>query len=590
MHNIPSKYRTGFIYAALTLATLAVFWQVHDFEFTSYDDDEYVNKNTHILSGLTVENILWVFTSEHGGNWHPLTGLSHMLDCQLFGLDAGWHHLVNLLFHIANTLLLFTVLRRMTGAFWQSAFVAALFAVHPLHVESVAWISERKDVLSTLFWLLTMAAYFRYVKKPSVGWYLSALLLFALGLMSKPMLVTLPFVLLLLDYWPLNRLEVRNKGQICRLVREKIPFFILSAVSSVITFLVQKSAGAVREFETFSLTSRITNMIVSYIAYIGKLFAPSHLLVYYVHSKDKVLNWQVIAAACLLVITTVLVIRLAAKYKYLPVGWLWYLGTVVPVIGLVQVGDQGMADRYTYVPLMGLFIIAAWGTNDLLRNWRYKKIILSVLSILILLILARLTWSQAGYWRNNSTFLEYAIKPGNNLGMVIVFLENGKFYQDAIEVCKRAIETEPGYAGTYNILGSAYSKIGRYQDAIEAYNKAIGITPTAEVYNNLGVAHTQLGQLQEAIENFGQAIKIKPDYAEAYNNIGAVYNHFGWHQKAVAVYREAIKFKGGYVNAHYNLGLTFLTIGDSNSASEEYKILKALDAEKANELLNAIRN
>ena len=281
LSGVANKYKWEIlIYSALTLATLAVFWQVRNFQFTNYDDDDYVSGNNHISSGLTRENIIWVFTHEHGGNWHPLTGLSHMLDCQLFGLNPGRHHIVNLLFHIANTLLLFTVLRQMTAALWQSAFVAALFALHPLHVESVAWISERKDVLSTLFWILTMAAYLRYVRNPKAGPYILTLALFALGLMAKPMLVTLPFVLLLLDYWPLERFSGNNWRH---LIFEKIPFFALAAVSSVVTFLVQQSAGAIRKLDAVPLMSRIANALISYLSYIGKLFAPVHLSAFYPH-------------------------------------------------------------------------------------------------------------------------------------------------------------------------------------------------------------------------------------------------------------------------------------------------------------------
>ena len=299
MSEWSGKYRILFIYAALAVAALAVFWQVNAFKFIDYDDPVYVNKNNHISSGLTVDNVIWVFTKEHVGNWHPLTGLSHILDCQLFGLNPGRHHIVSLLFHIANTLLLFSVLRRMTEALWQSAFVAAVFAIHPIHVESVVWISERKDVLSTLFWILTMAAYFRYTQNPKTGTYILTLVFFALGLMAKPMLVTLPFVLLLLDYWPLNRLEIDYAGRINwrilrRLIWEKIPFFVLSAVSSIVTFLFQKGAGAVCKIDALPITVRAANAIVSYVKYIVMMFLPRHLAVFYPHPKDKLSSLQVL--------------------------------------------------------------------------------------------------------------------------------------------------------------------------------------------------------------------------------------------------------------------------------------------------------
>lgn len=520
-NKLVHKYQICFIYAMLIVVTFAIFWQVQSFEFTNYDDDRYVSENYHILTGLKWDNIIWVFTSEHSESWHPLTGLSHMLDCQLFGLDAGRHHLVNLLFHTANALLLFTVFRKMTGALWQSAFVATLFAVHPLHVESVAWVSERKDVLSTFFWFLTMAAYFHYVKNPKTSRYILTLVLFALGLMAKPMPVTLPFVLLLLDYWPFERFERKNWHH---LILEKIPFFILSTISSVITFLVQKNAGTVGGIELFPLTSRVANAIISYAKYIEKMICPIDLAAYYPYN-DKFPVPMVFTVAVILITITFIVIRLGKKYKYLPIGWFWYLGTLVPVIGLVQVGDQAMADRYTYIPLTGLFIIITWVASDTLTKWKCRKIILSLFSLVIIPILSVCTWFQVGYWRDSESLYEHALQMTS---------ENYRIY--------------------YN-LGLALTKKQKFDKATVMFQRAIQLKPDSyQGYSNLGVVYTQLGRWTEAIEVFKQAIKLKPDYAKG----------------------------------HYNLGLAYLSVDDKDSALEEYKILKALDVEKAEALFYSI--
>ncbi len=386
MEQSKNKLRIFFVGLALVLAPLVVFWQVHSFDFISRDDIDYVTANRNVTTGFTCDNVVWAFTTGYASNWHPLTWLSHMLDCHLFGLKPGLHHLTNLFFHIANTLLLFWVLKRMTGVLYTSAFVAAAFALHPLHVESVAWVSERKDVISTFFWLLTVAAYVSYVRKPGAARYLLTLLVFAFGLMAKPMVVTLPFVLLLLDYWPLGRLE--NAAGLYRLVREKVPFLILSAASSVVTFFVQQSAGAVVATGTIALVIRIANAFISYSKYIEKMVWPGKLAIFYPHQLDKVSMSHAVVAGFLMVCVSGLVFWKGRSYKYLPVGWLWFVGTLVPVIGLVQVGEQAMADRYTYIPLIGLFIIIAWGASDLLSGWRHGKIILRAASLIILLVLA----------------------------------------------------------------------------------------------------------------------------------------------------------------------------------------------------------
>ena len=425
----------------MTAATLIAFWQVNHCDFINYDDPSYVTENVHIRHGITTEAIRWAFTTGYAANWHPVTWISHMLDVELFGLKPRWHHLTNLLFHLANTLLLFFVFHRITKTTWQSAFVAALFALHPLHVESVAWVAERKDVLSTFFWMLTMGAYIHYVEHPRFRSYLAVFTFLALGLMSKPMLVTLPFILLLLDYWPLQRFEQKTPTQeipaeinkpisaskrkgkssgkqtvqaivkeekpadrkyqwalVRPLLIEKIPLFALAALSSITTFIVQQKGGSVASLEGIAPGVRIANAFVSYIIYVRKVIWPDDLAVFYPH-PGLLPFWQILGAVFLLIAVTVTVILEAKRFPYLAVGWLWFTGTLVPVIGIVQVGSQALADRYTYVPLIGLFIMAAWGVPELLKNWRYRKEALAASSALILMCLLIFTWTQVGYWR-----------------------------------------------------------------------------------------------------------------------------------------------------------------------------------------------
>jgi protein O-mannosyl-transferase len=545
-----------FIYFALAVSTLLVFWQVKNFDFVNYDDNDYVYQNSHVLNGLTFDNIKWAFTAVDAANWHPLTWLSLMLDCQLFRDSAGRIHLVNVLLHLLNTLLLFAVLKKITGALWPSAFVAALFALHPMHVESVAWIAERKDVLSTLFWILTIAAYYRYIKRPTVARYLLALLVFALGLMAKPMLITLPFVFLLLDYWPLERISRFSRQIIYHLILEKIPFFVLSVVSGVITFLVQRRGGVMVDIEAISLDNRIANVFLSYAQYITKMFWPANLAVFYPFNTASLSFSNVSMSVMLLLAISFFVVRYGRSQKYLPVGWLWFLGTLIPVIGIVQVGSQAYADRYTYVPYTGLFIIIAWGFSSFLSK---QKIILGLLMVIVLTDLGMSAHRQARYWGGSFTLFTHAIDITQNNWLA------------------------------YNNLGVAYNYIGRYPDAMEQFSQAVKIRPRyADARNNLGVTYGGVGRFAEAMEQFSQAIKIKPDYAEAYANLGIAYHKLGRFAEAIDADKQAIKIKPDYVEAHKNLGIAYLAIGDKNSAVEEYKILMTLDVQTANKLLNQI--
>jgi tetratricopeptide (TPR) repeat protein len=584
---------------ALAILTVITFWYIKDCGFINFDDTVYVYENAYIQSGLNWNSIGQACSfelAELSGHWHPVTWLSWMLDYQIFGLNPQGFHLVNLLFHVMNTILLFLILSRTTKTLWPSAFVAALFAIHPLHVESVAWITERKDVLSTFFWMLTMGVYSYYVEHPGFRRYFFVLLFFVLGLMAKPMLVTLPFVLLLLDYWPLRRfqeavketLEVKQPADpeykwslIYPLLWEKIPLFVLVILSSIITYIAAQKGGAVH-FEAFPLVVRIGNAFISYIAYIGKMIWPGNLAVFYPY-PGLLVSWQVLGSVFLLIAITLVVIWRAKKSPYLATGWLWYLGTLVPVIGILQAGGQAMADRYTYIPLIGLFIMVAWGVTDLLKKWKYQKEILLTLSALIILCLCIISWTQVGYWQNNITLYDHTLKVTdynwpiyNNRGLAYSALGN---YGQAIDDYSRAIEINPDDAKACNNRGVAYNGLSNYRQAIEDYSRAIEINPSyADAYNNRGTSYADLGNHRQAIEDYGRAIEIKPGYAEAYNNRGNAYNALGNHRQAIENYSRAIEIKPGYADAYSNRAFVYIKQGENISG--------CLDARKACELGN----
>ncbi len=510
MNETTNKYWTFCICLILALAALAVFWQVRHHEFVSLDDELYISSNDHVKAGLTPKGLVWAFTSSRGSNWHPLTWLSHMLDGELYGSEPAGHHLTNVLFHIANAILLLLVLHRLTGGFWASVFVAAAFALHPLHVESVAWTAERKDVLSTLFWLLTIWFYIRYVRQPKIGRYLMVLLIFALGLMAKPMLVTLPFVLLLLDYWPLRR-PVR------KVVIEKLPLLFLSLVASVVVYLIQRHTGAVKSLQDLPLAYRVQNALVSYVVYIGKMFWPTHLAVFYPLQDDALSGWQTGLSALLLVLITTAVFRKARRHPYLVVGWLWYLGTLVPVIGLVQVGLQARADRYTYVPLTGLFIMIAWGAPDFLARWRYRKMVLSLSAVVVLLALGITSWFQVKCWQNSITLYTHAVTAvknnwwaHNTFGNTLV--SKGRL-DEAVGHYRQAFQIRPNFADAYYNLANVLVSQGRLDEAVSCYRQILQVEPNdAESHNMLGMTLQLQGKLDEAISCYRQALRIKPDW------------------------------------------------------------------------------
>ena len=617
----------------LVIATLAVYWQVRGHSFVNFDDGMYVTDNYHVRAGLSPQSVKWALTETEAANWHPLTRLSHMLDVQLFGMNAGAHHMTSMFFHLANTLLLFFVFKRMTGCLWQSGIVAALFALHPLHVESVAWVSERKDVLSAFFWLLTMGGYALYVERPGKIRFLIALLFFALGLMAKPMLVTLPFVLLLMDYWPLGRLGGKmmpsgiiaqpvtggQRALILRLVIEKIPFFVLSAASCWVTIHAQQGKGAVGSLERFPMVVRVANALVSYVKYIAKTIWPQNLAAYYPH-PGIVSWWWVLGAGLLLVAVSILAIRTIRQFPWFIVGWLWYLGTLVPVIGLMQVGAQAMADRYTYLPLIGLFIITAWGFAELIAGWRNKKKLLALAGASLLITLMVSSWFQVRHWKNSITLFQHAIEVTKNNyfahdGLGLILASQGK-NDEAIHQYLEALRIRPDFAEAHNHMGNALKIQGIPGEAIDHYKKALGIKPQyAEAYYNLGHILAGQGKIADAVEQYSAALKLRPEYPEVHYQLGSALMNQGKIDEAMAHYFKALNkrptdakifnqlgfalVKKGRINeariqfskavqiephfarAHYNLGHALLNQGRLNQAAFHYSRVLQIEPENA---------
>jgi Flp pilus assembly protein TadD len=598
------------------IATLAVFWQVGNHMFISFDDEDYVTENLYVRGGLTLKGIAWAFSEPHVHNWHPMTWLSHMVDCQFFGLKAGRHHLVNLFFHIANTLVLFFVLLRMTKGLWQSAFVAGLFALHPLHVESVAWVAERKDVLSTFFWMLTMGAYVYYVERPEYKRYLFVILFFVLGLMAKPMLVTLPFVLLLLDFWPLNRLQIlalpagisaiavqrelpgkkkkksRQQPQkdppqkkptiktraiwpeIRFLLQEKIPLIVVSIVFCFVTIYAQHRVT--KPMELYPLVDRIANTLTSYISYIGKMLWPVKLSIFYPYVTISLFSWKVIGAALLLIIITYMTIREARRFPYLIVGWLWYLGTLIPVIGLVQVGLQSMADRYTYVPLIGAFIMIAWGVPELINGWRYRRTTLAAAAGGVLLACMIMTYMQISFWRNSITLYEHATKVTTenewahyNLGLSLMRDER---INDAFPHFQEAIRINPNDLEALLNLGVISAKRGDIDAATSLFVRLLQFKPDySEAHVNFGLVLMQKGNIDEGIAHIREAIRLKPSNPEYYFALGKILTKKGNLDEAIVHYSRALQIKPTYAEAHSNMGVTLARKGNLDEAISHFR-------------------
>ena len=603
----------------LAAATLITFWQVGNHEFINLDDEVYITANPHIQDGITIQGLLGAFSTGHAANWHPLTWISHMLDVQFFGLNPHGHHATSLLLHVVNALLLFFVLHRMTKALWQSAFVAALFALHPLHVESVAWVAERKDVLSTLFWMLTLAAYSYYVENPRFKTYLPVFVFLALGLMAKPMLVTLPFVLLLLDYWPLGRCRknkpaqpaparitapasVRTKkrksaaGQppkiivenpkpavheiqwplIRPLVLEKIPLFALTALSCAATFIAQQKGSAVAPLEIYTAGMRISNAFVSYLLYIAKTIRPVDLAVLYPHPGLLPL-WQVSGAVLCLGTITFAVIRAAKRFPCLPVGWFWFTGTLIPVIGLVQVGNQALADRYTYVPLIGLFVMAAWGIPKIAGKWRRGKEVLAAASALCLLCLVILTHVQVGWWRDNFTLYDHALSVTKNNWTIHYNRGNALFlrgdYAKAIEDFSRTVEIHPRYANAYYNRGVSCQSIGKYRQAIDDYSKTVGIDPEyVGAYLNRSIIYAKIGDYMKSINDLETVIKLDPSNTGAFLQMGLSYGEAGDMKNSIGAFTKLIDIDPKYIDAYINRGIAYSQIGDQPKAIDDFSM------------------
>lgn len=580
-----NKHSHVLVSACLILSIIAVYWPLTQSGFVNYDDGLYVLDNAKVQEGLTLDNIIWAFTTFHASNWHPLTWLSHMLDCRFYGMNPGGHHLTNLFLHILNTLLLFFILRRLTGKLWQSAFVAALFAIHPIHVESVAWIAERKDVLSALFWMLTIWSYILYVESPTYKKYFWIILFFILGLLSKPMLVTLPFVLLLLDFYPLQRfyprqsdrnMTTRHRLIAFRLVLEKTPLFFLAAISSAVTFCAQQQGGAVKSLAIYPFSDRIANVPVVYAKYIAKMIYPSNLAVLYPYQGSS--SWWVIAGACVLLASiTFIVIRFIKRCPFLVVGWFWYLGTLVPVIGLVKIGIHSMADRYTYLPFIGLFIILSWGISELAaRLRRHGTIWLAALAIAYLAILMAVTWRQVGYWRNSVSLFKHTLEVTdnnylihNNLGAVLNKDGNAT---EAVEHYLDALRIKPDYADAHYNLGIVLKDQGKTAEAQKHFMEAVHSNPEhVKAHNNLGYIFAEQNRLDEAIYHFSEVVRIDPRFAKAHNNLGNALVAKGDREKAVEHYLIALDIEPDSFEVHNNLGAALIRMGKIEEAILHFK-------------------
>ncbi len=641
---------TGIVSVLLAGVVGIAFGRALGNDFVGYDDQSYVVLNPRVTNGLTLEGIQWAFTHVHASNWHPLTMISHMLDCQLYGLQPWGHHLTNILLHAAAAILLFFALRELSagryavagiddagrdqrsplqreGCFWASAFVAAVFAVHPLHVESVAWVSERKDVLSGVFFMLTLWAYARYARGNGAPrfWYLTVVVLFALGLMCKPTLVTVPFVLLLLDYWPLGRNQPSSplndgitRTTWTRLVVEKLPLFVLSAASCVATLLAQKQALAASIKPP--LVARVGNALVSYVVYLGQMIWPARLAVLYPYPEGNLKVQHVIIALLLLLVISTGFFLWRKKYPFLLVGWLWYLGMLVPMVGIIQVGSQVRGDRYTYLPQIGLYLLVAWSGTELFHRWRRGRVILAVAALLILTALITRSYFQTSYWQDTETLWKHAIASTSNnyiasTNLAQTLSQSGRF-DEAIVESQKALEIKPDFAAAHNNLGNALLQNNQSGDgvrgqepavdeAIEHFRKALQIKPdftqarsnlakalwqkgqmdeaiaqfqkTLEIEPNdaeaefcLGTAFLQKREVNEAIAHYQKALEINPDYAEARCSLGNAFVAEGKYSEAIANYEAAVRIRPDYLEAHHNLGCMLAAIGKSDEALEQF--------------------
>ena len=586
--NPTSRQLSAVIGLTLALVTAALYWPMLHHPFINVDDEQYITSNPHVQAGLTWPGIIWTFENREAANWHPLTWISHMLDCQLFGLNPGGHHLTSLLFHVANTLLLFLWLKQLTGTLWRSAFVAALFAWHPLRVESVAWAAERKDVLSAFFWMLALIAYTRYARESRVQspeskvFYGLSLLAFACGLMSKPMVVTLPFVLLLLDFWPLDRfsrftfyvsssekpstpINREQAESAARLICEKLPFFALALAGSIVTYLVQKSGGAVWSAAVLPFHARVANALLACVRYLSKTFWPADLAIIYPYPR----HWPVMAAlgaALLLAIWSGLFLWRARQNPYLPVGWFWFLGTFIPAIGLVQVGAQSMADRYTYLPSIGLFILIVWGLNDFLNfrpQWRKMATLTGSLALAGCLVCTRI---QLNYWQSSVKLLRHAIEVTtdnfvacNFLGRALDDLGQKDQKDEALLLYAESVRIESHYPQAQYNLGMALLNRGWAEKACEPLAAAARLAPdNAAARYYFGMALMDGGRLDDAIVQFNEALRLNPNFAKAQSKLAMIYIKQGKTAKALLHFAETVRLLPNDAEARFNLGLALL--------------------------------
>ena len=551
------------VYILLAVVTALAYARVPTLGFTNFDDPGYVTRNPHVQPGLTGPGIAWAFTSIEQSNWHPLTWLSHMIDCDLFGLNPAGHHVTSLLFHIAAALLLCAALARMTRTLFPAAAVAGLFALHPLHVESVAWVAERKDVLSAFFAMLALYGYARYAERPSIGRYAAVLGSFTLGLLAKPMLVTLPFVFLLLDYWPLRRWRARLPAG--RILAEKAPMLVLSAASSAMTYVAQHAGGSVVPLRRLPVPERIANALVSSVTYLRKAIWPFDLAAFYPRATH-VEPWKAGLAALLLVSATVVVLVHRRSRPYLPVGWFWYLGTLVPVIGMVQVGEQALADRYTYLPLVGIFVILVWTVSGALRVFAVARPAAAPTAMLVFCALGGLTWIQTGYWKSSQALFEHTIAvTGENelayLNFGAALASEGKL-ADAARLFTEFVDRTGGTPDTRADLGMVLTLQGRMSEAEAQYRRALAADPShPESHNGLAVALLATGRLSEAAAHAQAAVQARPALPEARYNLGRVRAAQGDAAAAFEQFREALRIRPDYAEAQYALGLLIFRQG-----------------------------
>lgn len=615
MNNTYGLKKEHFLSFSLLFVVLIAFSSVINNGFVNFDDFYYVLQNDHVRAGLTGNGIFWAFTTFHAANWHPITWLSHMLDCQLFGLNPVGHHLVSLFFHVANTLLVFLILREGTGKLWESFAVAVLFGLHPLRVESVAWISERKDVLSGFFGLLSMLFYIRYAQRPSWRGYGAVLTTLVLGLMSKPMLVTLPFVYLLLDCWPLRRIHLDPSAwPLKKILLEKLPMLMLAAVACMITYYAQSTGGAVWKMEVFPISWRIIGGIVAYQIYLGKIFLPVNLAILYPHLGYSITFAQSMAAALILILITLVGIWQIRERPYLIIGWLWFAGMLLPVSGIIQVGLQSMADRYTYLPSIGIFIALVWFISSIIPNKKRDAALMAFLILSVICLLSLTTYHQTQYWRDTATLFRHTLEVTKNnylaQNMLGNELTNKEQFKEARIHLDEALRIVPSYSEAYVNLGQCLEKQGFKLEALDQYRKAIKLKPSNALgHIQLGNVLTELGHKQEAITHyrmaaqfvddnswshdllgikfyyagdtgealiqFQRALKLAPLNADTYNNLGMLYLHAGNLGKARKSFSRALELNPNLFATYNNMGLVLMKMGDLKNAA--HYLMVALD-------------